>query len=109
MLSCSCCDAALSCNEQRLRRLEMRRRVRHVVNRLRQVRGQVRWSSASNYPHLHTPLTASIVLQWAVRDRRHVNLPWALLVRGDLIMLKPGQVRQKEERRLRSSVSALIP
>ncbi len=85
-------DAALSCNEQRLCSLEMPRRVRHVVNRLRQVQGQVRWS-ASNYPHLHTPLTASIVLQWALRDRRQVNLPWALLVEGDLIMLKPGQVR----------------
>ena len=39
---------------------------------------------------LHTPLSASVVLQWTIRDGHKVNLPWALLVKDDLIYLKPG-------------------
>ena len=31
------------------------------------------------------------MLQWTLRDGAHVNLPWALLVKGDIIMVKPGQ------------------
>ena len=50
----------------------------------------VYWSQ-ENYPHLHTPLSASVVLQWTIRDGHKVNLPWALLVKDDLIYLKPGQ------------------
>ncbi len=86
----SVANVALSVREQRLRLLEKPRRVDHVIRRLLQVRDHVHWQAA-NYPHLHTPLSASIVLQWAVRDRRHVNVPWALLVEGDVILLKPGQ------------------
>ena len=82
----------LNVREQYLREVELHRRVGHVINRLRQVKDDVRWSSA-HYPHPHTPLCSSIVLQWTLRDKRQVNLPWALLVEGDLVMLKPGQVR----------------
>ena len=55
-----------------------------------QVREHIFWQPL-NYPHLHTPEAASIVLQWTLRDGAHVNLPWALLVKGDIIMVKPGQ------------------
>ena len=44
-----------------------------------------------NYPHLHMPLSPCITLQWTIRDGRLVNLPWALLVEGDTILLRPGQ------------------
>ena len=50
----------------------------------------IHWS-ANNYPHLHTPVANTIVLQWTIRDRKQVNLPWALLVQNDLILIKPGQ------------------
>ena len=86
-------NLALNVREQYLREVELHRRVEHVINRLRQVKDDVHWSSA-HYPHPHTPLCSSIVLQWTLRDRRQVNLPWALLVEGDLVMLKPGQVRK---------------
>ena len=46
----------------------------------------------TNYPHLHTPLSSSVVLQWTLRNGSLVNLPWALLVEGDVILIKPGQV-----------------
>ncbi|KAK8379307.1 hypothetical protein O3P69_019293 [Scylla paramamosain] len=50
----------------------------------------VQWEPA-NYPHLHTPLSPCITLQWTRRDGHIVNLPWSLLVRGDIILLRPGQ------------------
>ncbi len=84
-------DGLLAWHDEFLRGVELRRRSRHVLNRLRQVKDLVHWNS-HHYPHPHTPLSASIVLQWAIRDRRHVNVPWALLVEGDLILMKPGQV-----------------
>ena len=47
--------------------------------------------SPSDFPHLDTPPSASLVLQWTHRDGALVSLPWALLVRGDTIVLRPGQ------------------
>ncbi|XP_059152862.1 transmembrane protein 94-like [Physella acuta] len=47
------------------------------------------WSS-ENYPHLHTPMSPCISLQWCMRDKMLVNLPHTLLVAGDVIMLRPG-------------------
>ena len=44
-----------------------------------------------DYPHLHTPPSASLVLQWTLRDGHLVSLPWALLVKGDLVVLREGQ------------------
>ncbi|CAG0889218.1 unnamed protein product [Darwinula stevensoni] len=44
-----------------------------------------------NYPHLHMPLSPCITLQWTIRDGKLVNLPWALLVEGDTVLLRPGQ------------------
>lgn len=44
-----------------------------------------------NYPHLCSPLSPCLTLQWTYRDGRIVNLPWALLVAGDIIVIKPGQ------------------
>ncbi len=55
-----------------LHAVELRLRVRHVANRLRQVRGDICWR-AHNYPHLHTPEAASIVLQWTIRDGEKVS------------------------------------
>ena len=75
-----------------LTEVEMRRRVQRVLKKLEgNLANGISWSQ-ENYPHLHTPLSASVVLQWTIRDGCRVNLPWALLVQGDMIYLKPGQV-----------------
>lgn len=37
------------------------------------------------------PFSPSVTLQWTQRDGLLVNLPWALLVKGDIVHLKPGQ------------------
>ena len=49
------------------------------------------WSSSS-FVNLHAPLAPSVSLQWVYRDGALLNLPTALLVEGDAILLRPGQV-----------------
>ena len=72
--------------------VEMRRRMEHVLRQLIYVKERgVEWTPET-FPHLHTPLSASATLQWTFRDGKKVNCPWALLVEGDLILLKPGQI-----------------
>lgn len=59
-----------------------------------------------NYPHLCMPYSPSVTLQWTQRDGVLVNLPWALLVKGDIVLLKPGQTSPCHVSRL--SVSILL-
>ena len=86
-------NVALALYEEHQRRTELRKRLEHVLKQLKTVseNDDLFWGQ-SNYPHLHTPLSASAVLQWTYRDDQKVNLPWALLVKGDLILIKPGQL-----------------
>jgi hypothetical protein len=72
---------------------EMRRRLEYITKRLDRMKHDAGAWQPSNYPHLHTPLSSSVVLQWTLRNASLVNLPWALLVEGDVILIKPGQVR----------------
>ena len=53
-------------------------------------RSTCQWKS-KNYPHLCSPQSPCLTLQWTYRDGEVVNLPWALLVAGDIIVMKPGQ------------------
>ena len=64
-------------------------------------RSEPDWVS-SNYPHVHTPVSASgsIILQVTVRDGSRVALPWSLLVTGDIVILRPGQSAPAHCRRL---------
>ena len=78
------------CWDTGLRRSEMRTRVKWVQQFLNEWRGKCDWKP-ENYPHVHSPQSPSITLQPAFRDGRLVNLPWALLVKGDVIILRPGQ------------------
>ena len=90
-----CVNVFLTVFEECQRRTEMRSRLTHVLGKLSLVAESelFRWA-AHNFPHPHTPLSASVVLQWAYRDGGvKVNVPWALLARGDVILIKPGQVR----------------
>jgi hypothetical protein len=47
------------------------------------------------------PFSPSVTLQWTQRDGVLVNLPWALLVKGDIVLLKPGQTSPCRVSRLR--------
>lgn len=49
------------------------------------------WCPA-NYIDLNCPLSQCVSLQWTIRDASVINLPVGLLVEGDVILLRPGQV-----------------
>ncbi|XP_071522630.1 transmembrane protein 94 isoform X2 [Panulirus ornatus] len=76
--------------DTQLRHKELPRLTHNVLKDLKEFQSSVLWST-ENYPHLHSPLSPCITLQWTQRDGNTVNLPWSLLVRGDTILLKPGQ------------------
>ncbi|XP_050082720.1 transmembrane protein 94 isoform X2 [Anopheles aquasalis] len=84
--------AAIVVRENNLRKTEIYRKVRTVLHEIRLgIELCADWTP-DNYPHLCSPLSPCVTLQWTYRDGRIVNLPWALLVRGDHIVMRPGQV-----------------
>ncbi|XP_070186267.1 transmembrane protein 94-like isoform X2 [Littorina saxatilis] len=46
--------------------------------------------TVKSYSDLNTPMSPCISLQWTLRDGQLVNLPQSLLVKGDIIHLRPG-------------------
>ncbi|KAK7076247.1 hypothetical protein SK128_018931 [Halocaridina rubra] len=76
--------------DTRLRHKELPKQTQNLLRELKEIQSTVSWSK-ENYPHLHSPLSPCITLQWTKRDGYMVNLPWSLLVRGDVVILKPGQ------------------
>ncbi|XP_068236058.1 endoplasmic reticulum magnesium-transporting P-type ATPase isoform X5 [Palaemon carinicauda] len=76
--------------DTRLRHKELSKQTLNLLRDLKEVQASAAWCE-ENYPHMHSPLSPCITLQWTKRDGSVVNLPWSLLVRGDIIFLKPGQ------------------
>ncbi|XP_028171231.1 transmembrane protein 94 isoform X3 [Ostrinia furnacalis] len=77
-------------NEEYLYRNEIPHRVKKVLDTLEQAIEEAKWKD-EHYPHLCAPYSPCVILQWTYRDATIVNLPWALLVEGDVIVLRPGQ------------------
>ncbi|XP_075252161.1 uncharacterized protein LOC142344422 isoform X4 [Convolutriloba macropyga] len=57
----------------------------------------------SLYPSLHAPISPSVSLQWTHRDHHLVNLPANLLVRGDVVEIRPGQAVFARVKQLQTS------
>jgi len=89
-----------------LRREEIFRRTQRVVDEL--VEESRREWNEGNYPHLHTPLSASVILQWVYRNGAMVNLPWALLVKGDVVLIKPGQISPARCRLINDNIDLVL-
>ncbi|XP_011308488.1 uncharacterized protein KIAA0195 isoform X3 [Fopius arisanus] len=89
-----CClvilNFALVLSDNILRHNEIPHRVEILLKKLEAARDICRWSP-DNYPHLCSPLSPCVTLQWTYRDGSIVNLPWALLVTDDIIVIRPGQ------------------
>ncbi|XP_050295588.1 transmembrane protein 94 isoform X2 [Anthonomus grandis grandis] len=77
--------------DNKLRHNEIPRRVQMVLDKMKKEINYVDWK-ADNYPNLFTPYSPCITLQWTYRDGKLVNLPWALLVKDDIILVRPGQI-----------------
>lgn len=83
---------ALVVRESNLRRTEVFRKIHIVLNEVNVARQLCSKWTSENYPNLCSPMSPCVTLQWTYRDGHIVNLPWALLVRGDVIVIRPGQV-----------------
>ncbi|XP_063716029.1 uncharacterized protein LOC134843714 isoform X4 [Symsagittifera roscoffensis] len=55
------------------------------------------------YPSLHAPVSPSVSLQWTHRDHQLINLPANLLVRGDVVEIRPGQAVYARAKQLHTS------
>ncbi|CAK1595846.1 unnamed protein product [Parnassius mnemosyne] len=77
-------------NEECIHRNEITLRVKKVLKTLNEAIDKAVWRE-NHYPHLCAPFSPCVILQWTYRDGTIVNLPWALLVEGDIIVLRPGQ------------------
>ncbi|CAG9824590.1 unnamed protein product [Phaedon cochleariae] len=83
-------NVSLEIYDNRLRHNEIPNRIRSVLEKLKTEQRNIKWS-AENYPNLSSPTSPCITLQWTYRDGQLVNLPWALLVKDDIILVRPGQ------------------
>lgn len=87
---------ALVLRESYLRRTEMFRKVRLVLHEIELAQQLCKDWTVDNYPNVCSPLSPCVSLQWTYRDGKIVNLPFALLVKGDVIVIRPGQVAPNE-------------
>lgn len=86
-------DLFVVVRENNLRRTEIYRKTRLILEdlHLAAIELSTDWQ-ACNYPHICCPVSPCVSLQWTYRDGVIVNLPWALLVKGDYIVLRPGHI-----------------
>lgn len=82
--------------DSRMRYFELHNKLKLLCQKIAECRDSEdlidAWRSNEFYPHSHSPQSPCISLQWTFRDGRRVNLPTALLVPGDIILLCPGRV-----------------
>ncbi|OXA57950.1 hypothetical protein Fcan01_07407 [Folsomia candida] len=70
---------------------ELPTKLEKIIIQLRELMAsEILWEE-KNYPDLFMPVSPCISLQWCYRDGKLVNLPWALLVQGDVIVLHAAQ------------------
>lgn len=76
---------ALQIRENRLRKTELHSKTATLLDDIdAAITLSADWQP-DNYPHIFSPLSPCVSLQWTYRDGQIVNLPWALLVAGKWI------------------------
>ncbi|XP_055389798.1 transmembrane protein 94 isoform X2 [Condylostylus longicornis] len=76
--------------ENNLRRTEIIRKAKLILEEIKVAEELCYDWKFFNYPHLFCPVSPCVTLQWTYRDGEIINLPSALLVKGDHIVLRPG-------------------
>lgn len=77
--------------ESYLRRTEIFRKVRLIINEIELAQKLCTSWTTENYPNVCSPMSPCVTLQWTYRNGKIINLPWALLVKNDVIVIRPGQ------------------
>ncbi|VEN47495.1 unnamed protein product [Callosobruchus maculatus] len=83
-------NVSLEIYDNKLRHNEILNRVKSILERLLSELPNIKWNP-EHYPDLCSPFSPCITSQWVYRDNKLVNIPWALLVKGDIILIRPGQ------------------
>lgn len=83
-------NVTLEIYDNKFRHQEIPNRVRSVLENLKKEQKNLVWTT-EHYADQYSPFSPCITLQWTYRDGKIVNLPWALLVKGDIIVVKPGK------------------
>lgn len=92
LLLIACGTVTIVLRENYLRRTELYRKTEAILGEINLAKSLCNEWTDQNYPNLCSPLSPCVTLQWTYRDGKIVNLPWALLVQGDLVLMRPGQV-----------------
>lgn len=74
----------------RLQRREFIRLSKLALRRIEDVLSKSNWC-AEDFPFINSPISPCISLQWTIRDGINTNVPVPLLVKEDIILLRPGQ------------------
>lgn len=82
-------NVCLSVHNASLERNEFTRLLREILKKISVCMRYNTWNK-SCFTDLDSPLSPCCTLQWALRDGSIVNLPTPLLVKGDIILLRPG-------------------
>ncbi|XP_072029353.1 LOW QUALITY PROTEIN: transmembrane protein 94-like [Amphiura filiformis] len=77
--------------DSKLRNQEVLTHAQALLTKLQDLIASEKIWEPSDYLPLYAPPSGGINLQWTYRDSRLVNLPTCLLVKDDVILLKPGQ------------------
>lgn len=91
--------------EEKLKRTELIRKTRLIVEEIKVAVILSKDWKQINYPHLCSPLSPCISLVWTYRDNELVNLPTALLVEGDCIVMRLGSSAPGNCRDIQSKTS----
>ncbi|XP_045478027.1 transmembrane protein 94 isoform X2 [Harmonia axyridis] len=84
-------SVSLELYDNHLRHNEIPRRVENILKIIKKEAEIVKWQQ-ENYPSLFMPTSPCITMQWTFRDGELVNLPYSLLVKDDIILVRPGQI-----------------
>lgn len=100
-------NVAFVFREENLRTSEIRRKAELILDDIKlSISLSKDWKSI-NYPHLCSPLSPCISLVWTYRDNELVNLPTALLVEGDIIVMRLGMTAPGNCREVNAKSSKL--
>lgn len=77
--------------DSKLKYKEIPSRVRLVLKEIKCAINNKKWT-IDHFPNLCVPFSPCITLQWTYRDNRIVNVPWALLVKNDIVVIRAGQI-----------------
>lgn len=82
---------AIVIREYRLKQWEIFTKINYVLDDIHlAIELSEKWTR-NNYPNICSPVSPCVTLQATYRDGELTNLPWALLVKGDYIVMRPGQ------------------